>query len=91
MPFGRWFCAVTLTGCLLSLPAHAQTAKAALKDAQGKDVGQVQLTQTPHGVLLKMSLKGAPPGERARVFHPDHREKRGIPARPCRAGAVPGV
>ena len=69
MPFGRWFCAVTLTSCLLSLPAYAQTAKASLKDAQGKDVGQVQLTQTPHGVLLKMSLKGAPPGERAFHIH----------------------
>ncbi len=31
MPFGRWFCAVTLTSCLLSLPAYAQTAKASLK------------------------------------------------------------
>lgn len=69
MRFDRWFCAVTLTGCLLSLPAHAQTAKASLKDAQGKDVGQVQLTQTPHGVLLKMTLKGVPPGERAFHIH----------------------
>jgi superoxide dismutase, Cu-Zn family len=69
MRFGRWFCAVTLTGCLLSLPAHAQTAKASLKDAQGKDVGQVQLTQTPHGVLLKMTLKGVPPGQRAFHIH----------------------
>ena len=43
MSFARWF--------LCSLDdeppdgglAHAQSAKAALKDAQGKDVGQVQL------------------------------------------------
>ena len=69
MSFARWFCAVSMTSCLMALPAHAQSAKAALKDAQGKDVGQVQLTQTPHGVLLKMTLKGAPPGERAFHIH----------------------
>ena len=49
--------------------AQAQTAKAALKDATGKDVGTVQLIQTPHGVLLRMSLKGVPPGERAFHIH----------------------
>src|SRR5262245_12111257 len=54
-------------GCLVSLAAEAQTAKAALKDASGKDVGQVQLLQTPHGVLLKLSVKGVPPGDHA--FH----------------------
>lgn len=50
-----------------SFAAQAQTAKASLKDATGKDVGTVQLLQTPHGVLLKMSLKGVAPGEHA--FH----------------------
>ena len=69
MPFVRLFCAVAMVGCLAALPAQAQNAKAALKDAQGKDVGQVQLSQTPHGVLLKMTLKGVPPGERAFHIH----------------------
>ena len=69
MPFARWFCAAAMMGCLMAAPAHAQNAKAALKDAQGKDVGQVQLIQTPHGVLLKMRLKGVPPGERAFHIH----------------------
>jgi Cu-Zn family superoxide dismutase len=49
------------------LCAQAQTAKAALKDASGKDVGQVQLLQTPHGVLIKLAVKGIPPGDHA--FH----------------------
>jgi superoxide dismutase, Cu-Zn family len=49
--------------------ANAQTAKAVLKDATGKDVGTVQLVQTPHGVLLKMALKGVPAGERAFHIH----------------------
>lgn len=49
--------------------ACAQTAKAALKDTTGKDVGAVELIQTPHGVLLRMSLKGVPAGERAFHIH----------------------
>jgi len=69
MPIGRWFGAVSMICGLVAVPAYAQTAKASLKDASGKDVGQVQLTQTPHGVLLKMTLKGAPAGERAFHIH----------------------
>jgi Cu-Zn family superoxide dismutase len=53
----------------LSFAAQAQTAKASLKDTTGKDVGSVQLLQTPHGVLLKMSLKGVEPGEHAFHIH----------------------
>lgn len=67
MHFGRFFAALSIA-CAVSLSAaHAQTAKASLKDATGKDVGAVNLTQTPHGVLLKLSLKGIPAGEHA--FH----------------------
>jgi Cu-Zn family superoxide dismutase len=47
--------------------AQAQTAKAALKTADGKDAGSVTLTQTPRGVLLALAVKGLPPGEHA--FH----------------------
>jgi len=49
------------------LPAGAQTASAPLKDAQGKEVGSANLTQTPRGVLINVSVKGLPPGEHA--FH----------------------
>ena len=50
-------------------PAQAagEMANAALKDKSGKAVGDVDLVQTSNGVLLKMSVKGLPPGERA--FH----------------------
>jgi Cu-Zn family superoxide dismutase len=62
--------ALTFAG-LLSVPpaaqAQMQTAKAQLKDAKGADVGTVTLTQTPHGVLLSLALKGLPPGDHA--FH----------------------
>ncbi len=50
-----------------SLPATAQTAKAALKGADGKDAGSAEMTQTPGGVLIKLSVKGLPAGEHA--FH----------------------
>jgi Cu-Zn family superoxide dismutase len=50
-----------------SAPAVAQGAKAALKDANGKDVGAAELTQTPSGVLIRLSIKDLPSGEHA--FH----------------------
>ncbi len=50
-----------------SLPSQAQTAKATLQTADGKDAGSVTLTQTPSGVLLALTVKGLPPGEHA--FH----------------------
>lgn len=50
-----------------ALPAAAQAAQAALKNGEGKEVGSVNLTQTPHGVLINVSVKGLPPGEHA--FH----------------------
>ena len=52
---------------LSSLPAAAQNATAALKDAGGKAIGSVNLTQTPHGVLINLSVKGLAAGEHA--FH----------------------
>ena len=59
--------ATTAALAFSSLPAAAQSAKAALKSADGKDVGSIEATQTPVGVLLKLSIKGLPPGEHA--FH----------------------
>lgn len=54
---------------LAAMPAAAQTAKSQLKDAQGKSVGTATLTQTPNGVLIQLSLKGVPAGERAFHIH----------------------
>jgi Cu-Zn family superoxide dismutase len=53
----------------LSAPASAELANAQIKDTSGKAVGDVDLTQTPGGVLLRLSLKGIPPGERAFHIH----------------------
>ena len=60
--------AVVLTASV-ALPAFAQMAKASIKDRSGKAVGDVDLLQTPNGVLLKLSLKELPPGERAFHIH----------------------
>ena len=42
-------------------------ANTQLKDSSGKAVGDVDLMQTPAGVLIKLQIKGLPPGEHA--FH----------------------
>jgi superoxide dismutase, Cu-Zn family len=53
---------------LAAVPAAAQqTAQAALIDADREDAGSAVLTETPHGVLISLSLKGLPAGEHA--FH----------------------
>jgi Cu-Zn family superoxide dismutase len=59
--------ALTLT---LAVPASAQDsqkATASLINDQGKTIGSATLTQTPHGVLIALDLKGVPAGEHA--FH----------------------
>ena len=50
-----------------SFAATAETASATLKNADGANVGSAALTQTPSGVLIRLSLKGLPAGEHA--FH----------------------
>jgi Cu-Zn family superoxide dismutase len=58
---------VTLTALAL-VPATARAeASATLRDASGKKVGEVQLRETPRGVLLHVQLEGLPPGKHA--FH----------------------
>jgi Cu-Zn family superoxide dismutase len=61
--------AAALLAASFALPVSADEAKAALKDKNGKDVGSVALSQTQAGVLLKLSLKGLPAGERAFHIH----------------------
>ena len=72
MTTGKLF-GMTVVAALLAIayvtPASAQVAKATLKDSSGKAIGDVDLIQTPAGVLLKLSLKGLTPGEHAFHIH----------------------
>jgi Cu-Zn family superoxide dismutase len=70
MRFSRLLMGILGVAAMLALApsmASAQSAKAALKDASGKDVGSAELTQTPAGVLIKLTVTGLPAGEHA--FH----------------------
>jgi Cu-Zn family superoxide dismutase len=53
-----------------ALPAAAQSAKATLKNADGKEVGTAQLTQAATGgVLISLSVSGLPAGDHAFHIH----------------------
>jgi superoxide dismutase, Cu-Zn family len=62
----------TVVSAALALPAAAQdllTARAELKDQQGRSVGNAVLYETPAGVLLQASFAGLPPGVHAFHIH----------------------
>jgi len=40
-----------------------------LKDRQGRTVGTVTVTETPHGLLVRGTVEGLPPGPHAIHFH----------------------
>ena len=62
--------ALMLVACsTVALAQSSGTAKAELKDATGKSIGMIILTETPHGVLLRGSLMGAPAGLHAIHVH----------------------
>jgi Cu-Zn family superoxide dismutase len=49
--------------------AAAPGARATLKDAQGKTLGEATLRESPAGVLVKLDLQGVPPGPHAFHIH----------------------
>ncbi len=51
--------------------AKKETAVAELKDAAGKKVGEATLEETPHGVLITLTLAGAPAGTHAMHINED--------------------
>jgi superoxide dismutase, Cu-Zn family len=69
MRVDRLLCAATALLGLACFPfsAAAQVAKAELKDASGKSIGEANFSQTNNGVLIRLEVKGLPAGERA--FH----------------------
>lgn len=64
----RTIAALMMVAASAVLLAQApDSAKAELKDAMGKTIGQATLTDSPHGVLVHVTLTGAPEG--AHAFH----------------------
>ena len=62
------FATAALSLVVVAERSNAQ-AMAMLKDAQGKSVGMVTITDTPHGVLLHAALMGLPAGTHAFHIH----------------------
>ena len=64
--------AVILASCAMAVvvaQGAADTAKADLKSADGKNMGTVTLTDTPHGVLMHVALTGVPEGPHGFHIH----------------------
>jgi Cu-Zn family superoxide dismutase len=59
--------AALFVAAAVSSAAAETLANAQLKDGSGKAMGDVDMVQTPAGVLIKLQLKGIAPGEHA--FH----------------------
>ena len=60
--------ALMLAACSTAALAQAPaTAKAEMRDATGKSIAMVLLSETPHGVLVRANFMGAPSGVHA--FH----------------------
>jgi Cu-Zn family superoxide dismutase len=58
--------------CLLvpvALAQEPQTVSVPFVGLQGQDVGQAALTQTPHGVLIRLGVTNLPPGPHAVHVH----------------------
>ena len=54
--------AAALLAAAVAMPANsAEMANTQLKDTSGKPVGDVDLMQTPSGVLIKLQIKGLTP------------------------------
>jgi superoxide dismutase, Cu-Zn family len=60
--------ALLAVACMGSAQATTQ-AVAVLQDRAGQTVGEVRLTEGPHGVLIHVSAKGLPPGPKGIHIH----------------------
>jgi superoxide dismutase, Cu-Zn family len=68
-PFIQFFAMIVFAAPLLAQQPAAPGAQAAatLRNGDGAVIGTAELRQAPNGVLIKLAVKGLPPGEHA--FH----------------------
>jgi Cu-Zn family superoxide dismutase len=57
------------SAALLSAQTHPASRTAAIKNASGHTLGNVTVTEAPHGVLLRIQVKGLTPGWHGVHFH----------------------
>jgi Cu-Zn family superoxide dismutase len=65
----QYLVAAFTVSVLAVVPAVGAQAKAELKSADGRSVGTVTFTDSPHGVLIHAALTGLPPGTHAIHIH----------------------
>src|SRR6184192_950326 len=63
------FAFLLLSVTVLADQNPATTAKADLADSQGKKVGTAELTQTPDGIKIALTVSGLAPGQHAFHIH----------------------
>jgi len=67
--FSAFITLTAISSQAISKPAVTAEASAKIINNAGEEIGNVNLQQGPRGVLIKISVKGLPPGKHGMHFH----------------------